>query len=111
DQHQRYKLLANARNRKLVSFFGDDPPIDIPVAEVDKQGLKAILQSKVPLSYFLYNLLEEYACENLFFYLEVEHYDSVSFVSPVEQQIAAKHIFDTYLNRNSHFEVNVDEKV
>jgi hypothetical protein len=35
------------------------------VREIRKEGLKALLQSKVPLCYFLYHLLEEFSSENL----------------------------------------------
>ncbi|KAJ3289633.1 hypothetical protein HK104_007327 [Borealophlyctis nickersoniae] len=109
--HQLYKERTSARLQKLWRFFGDDPPLDITVKEIETQGLKAILASKVPLAYFLYSLLEDYSCENLFFYLEVEHYNSVHFPTIQHNEVAAQHIFETYLSRNSQFEVNVDERI
>ncbi|KAJ3052096.1 hypothetical protein HK097_006897 [Rhizophlyctis rosea] len=108
--HQRYKERAVARTKKLIRFFGDDCPIDVPVSEIEQEGLKALLASKVPLSYFLYSLLEDYSCENLFFYLEVEHYDTMAFPSTRHHLLAAQHIFDTYLSPSSHFEVNIEQK-
>ncbi|CAG8620964.1 82_t:CDS:2 [Funneliformis mosseae] len=111
DNHNQYKKRAKISSRKLTNFFGDKPPIDICVREIEKEGLKAILHSKIPLCYFLYSLLEEYSCENLFFFLEVEQYESFDFLNSTQQYTTAQHIFDTYLTRNSQFEVNIDDKV
>lgn len=109
--HRSYKQRSTARSSKLTKFFGSDPPLDVSIPEIEKQGLKAILTSKVPLAYFLYSLLEDWSCENLFFYLEVEHYNNAKFSTDETHRVAAQHIFDTYLSPNSHFEVNVDERV
>ncbi|GBB87388.1 hypothetical protein RclHR1_13850006 [Rhizophagus clarus] len=111
DNHNEYKQRTINSCIKLNKFFGDKPPIDICVKEIEKEGLKAMLQSKIPLCYFLYSLLEEYSCENLFFFLEVEQYESFDFDNSTQQYATAQHIFDTYLTHNSQFEVNVDDKV
>nr|CAG8466801.1 7197_t:CDS:2 [Entrophospora candida] len=87
------------------------PPIDICVREIEKEGLKAILNSKIPLFYFLYSLLEEYSSENLFFFLKVEQYESKQYDNSTQQLVMAQQIFDTYLTRNSQFEVNIDDRV
>lgn len=65
DGHTLYKVKTTKTNRKLNNFFGEQPPLDICVREIRKEGLKALLQSKVPLCYFLYHLLEEFSSENL----------------------------------------------
>jgi hypothetical protein len=65
DGHTLYKVKTSKTNRKLNNFFGEAPPLDICVREIRKEGLKALLQSKVPLCYFLYHLLEEFSSENL----------------------------------------------
>lgn len=65
DNLNQYKKRTILSSRKLTNFFGDKPPIDICVKEIEKEGLKAMLHSKIPLCYFLYSLLEEYSCENL----------------------------------------------
>ncbi|KND02129.1 uncharacterized protein SPPG_02623 [Spizellomyces punctatus DAOM BR117] len=109
--HRRYRQKTTARFGKLSKFFGSEPPLDISVSEVEQQGLKALLMSKVPRAYFLYSLLEDYSCENLFFFLEVEHYTTSVFPTVEQQRSAAQHIYNTYLNLNSHFEVNLDERV
>lgn len=76
DNHNEYKQRTINSSIKLNKFFGDKPPLDICVKEIEKEGLKAMLHSKIPLCYFLYSLLEEYSCENLvsihgFFYIIV----------------------------------------
>ncbi|CAJ0857792.1 12873_t:CDS:2, partial [Entrophospora sp. SA101] len=111
DTHSTYKMRTKLTSQKLSNFFGTKPPIDICVKEIEKEGLKAILNSKIPLCYFLYSLLEEYSSENLFFFLEVEHYESRVFDNSTQQLVIAQQIFDTYLTRKSQFEVNVDDKV
>lgn len=58
-----------ARRRKaseyLSWFFGQRVSLDVSVNEVQTYGLAALLQSNVPLCYFLYYLLENYCSENL----------------------------------------------
>ncbi|CAG8810209.1 5971_t:CDS:2 [Gigaspora margarita] len=111
DNHNQYKLRNELSSKKLYRFFGDKPPIDICVKEIEREGLKAMLHSKIPLCYFLYSLLEEYSCENLFFFLEVEQFESFEYSNLAQQYTIAQHIFDTYLTRNSQFEINIDDKV
>lgn len=65
DVHTLYKIKTTRSSRKLDRFFGEYAPHDICIKEIRKEGLKAILESKAPLCYFLYHLLEEYSSENL----------------------------------------------
>jgi hypothetical protein len=65
DVHTLYKIKTTRSSRKLDHFFGEFAPHDICVKEIRKEGLKAILESKSPLCYFLYHLLQEYSSENL----------------------------------------------
>ncbi|KAI9496020.1 RGS domain-containing protein [Zychaea mexicana] len=111
DVHMSYKIKTTKSSKKLNKFFGEQAPHDICVREIRNEGLKALLQSKIPLCYFLYHLLEEFSCENLFFFIELEQYASFTYVSHVQQLATAQHIHNTYLTRNSHFEVNLDDKV
>ncbi|CAG8509549.1 4438_t:CDS:2 [Paraglomus occultum] len=110
DYHYAYKQKSKMSTRKLESFFGEKPPLDICMKEIEKEGLKAMLNSKIPLCYFMYSLLEEYSAENLFFLLEVEQYESFDYQCSNQQFATAQHIFITYLTPNSQFEVNVDDK-
>lgn len=65
DVHNMYKKKVSKSSHKLESFFGEPTPVDVCIYEIRKEGLKAILESKVPLCYFLYYLLDEYSSENL----------------------------------------------
>ncbi|GAA5812039.1 hypothetical protein MFLAVUS_005488 [Mucor flavus] len=111
DVHALYKIKTTRSSKKLDHFFGEFAPHDICVKEIRKEGLKAILESKAPLCYFLYHLLQEYSSENLFFFIELEQYESFTYASLGQQLATAQHIFNTYLTRNSYFEVNLDDKV
>src|SRR3982751_2391645 len=67
--------------RKLENFFGQSIPVDVSVRDIEHLGLRAILASRVPLCYFLYQMLEEHSSENLFFHLEVDLYEHTKFQS------------------------------
>jgi hypothetical protein len=60
-----YKIKTSKSSKKLDNFFGEQAPMDICIQEIRKEGLKAMLQSKVPLCFLLYHLLDEYSSENL----------------------------------------------
>ncbi|ORX60957.1 hypothetical protein BCR36DRAFT_4132 [Piromyces finnis] len=85
--------------------------LDVSVGEILVHGLKAMLKSKVPLCYFLHTLIEDYCCENLFFYLEIEQYKIFMFENAKAQLKAAQYIYITYLDASSKIEVNIDEKI
>jgi len=89
----------------------NDKGLDISVGEILVHGLKAMLLSKVPLCYFLHTLIEDYCCENLFFYLEIEQYKVFMFENAKAQLKAAQYIYITYLDASSKIEVNIDEKL
>jgi len=89
----------------------NDEGLDISVGEILTHGLKAMLKSKVPLCYFLHTLIEDYCCENLFFYLEIEQYKVFLFENAKAQLKAAQYIYITYLDASSKIEVNIDEKI
>ncbi|KAI8393364.1 RGS domain-containing protein [Radiomyces spectabilis] len=111
DVHTLYKIKTTRSSRKLDHFFGETAPHDICIKEIRKEGIKAMLQSKIPLCYFLFHLLEEYSSENLFFFIEIEQYESFAYTSIVQQLATAQHIYNTYLTSKSFFEVNLDDKV
>jgi len=99
-------LFQNPNYRKF-----NDEGLDISVGEILVYGLKAMLKSKVPLCYFLHTLIEDYCCENLFFYLEIEQYKVFLFEDEKSQLKAAQYIYITYLDSSSKIEVNIDEKI
>ncbi|RKP08813.1 hypothetical protein THASP1DRAFT_15115, partial [Thamnocephalis sphaerospora] len=96
--------------RKLAEFFGDLPPADVSVGEIERDGLCAMLRARVPLCYFLRFLLDEFSSENLFFYLEIEQYESFPFTTDRERRAAANDIYRMYLSQDSQLEVNLTER-
>lgn len=73
--HRSYKIKAAKSSKKLDHFFGEQAPlVDICIKDIQREGLKAMLQSKTPLCYFLYHLLQEYSSENLVSVCVVQHY-------------------------------------
>jgi hypothetical protein len=109
--HDYYMNRTHKSEKKLTDFFGDDVPFDITLKEIDAHGLKAMLQSKVPLCYFLYSLLEDYCPENLFFFLEALEFENGKYRSREEQEENAVYIYNTYLSKKSCLEINIDEKL
>ena len=65
DPHMQYKLKNIASTQKLARFFGSAPPADLGLKEIEREGLKAMLRSKVPLCYFLASLISEFSHESL----------------------------------------------
>jgi len=110
--HDNYMERTHKSEKKLSDFFGDDDvPFDITLKEIDVNGLKAMLQSKVPLCYFLYSLLEDYCSENLFFFLEALEFENGKYTNREEQEENAVYIYNTYLSKKSCLEINIDEKI
>lgn len=97
--------------KKLRQIFGCSAPVDVSLGEIIKHGIPALLQSSVPLSYFLYSMLEQYSAENLFFYLEVELFQVHEFNSPEEQRKCAKYIYRAFVKSSCDMEVNLDATV
>jgi hypothetical protein len=67
DDHTMYKVK---KKRPSSSDSGTCDPAqsaheDVPIQDIKTDGLSAMLDSKVPLCYFLHHLLEEYSSENL----------------------------------------------
>jgi hypothetical protein len=65
DLFDSYKKKLSRSSRKLEYFFGEPTPVDVCISEIEKEGLNAMLESKVPLCYFLHYLLSEVSSENL----------------------------------------------
>ncbi|KAI7903907.1 RGS domain-containing protein [Cokeromyces recurvatus] len=110
DMYVTYKKRVNRSYKKLEYFFGEPTPMDVCIREINKEGLKAILESKVPLCYFLYYLLDEFCSENLLFFLEVERFESKRLAKRNQNDIALS-IYNTYISNNSYLEINLDDRV
>ncbi|CAO3696280.1 unnamed protein product [Rhizopus stolonifer] len=107
DLHHLYKKKVHKSFNKLNYFFGEATPVDVCVCEIKKEGLKAMLESKVPLCYFLYYLLDEYSSENLFFFLKVQKFENET----VCTREMAQEIYDMFISNDSDLEINLDDKV
>ncbi|KAG1112845.1 hypothetical protein G6F42_014624 [Rhizopus arrhizus] len=70
-----------------------------------------MLESKVPLCYFLYHLLDEFSSENLFFFLEVEQFENYKKKTSRKYKEMARRIYDTYILNDSYLEINLDDRV
>ncbi|KAJ3311229.1 hypothetical protein HDU76_003173 [Blyttiomyces sp. JEL0837] len=103
-------LAPHPAVRKLVSILGADARVDVPLREIQLEGLPALLESKLPLCYFLLYLLKEYNSEILFFTLDVQLFEQTLFPSTTAQNVSAQTIFNTYLAPSSLLEVNASHK-
>lgn len=75
--------LKRRGSSQVVSwFFGQKIQVDVSVNEIKKYGLSALLQSNVPLCYFLYYLLDNYCSENLVTILVVIVHSNLCLVFP-----------------------------
>lgn len=62
---EQYQCKVDKSNKKAFQFFGEPIKLNIPIKEIKREGLRALVYSSVPLGYFLYHLLTEYCSENL----------------------------------------------
>ncbi|RKP12071.1 hypothetical protein BJ684DRAFT_21365 [Piptocephalis cylindrospora] len=101
------------------------------LVDAGPSGLDLLLNSNIPLAYFLLFLLEEYSCENLFCYLEIEHFQVMSIAAgkksmdpcdrdsglddpyhdPMFKAQAAETLARTYLTSDRGFEVNLPQGI
>jgi Regulator of G protein signaling domain len=96
---------------KILKVLGVPVKLDIPVSEIEKEGLKAVLISKVPMAYFMQSLLESYSSELLCSYLDIECYENSYFATDDERRKCAQKIYSTYLDPRSFLEINVGDAV
>lgn len=97
--------------KKIRGFFGESIYIDVPVNLIEQKGLSAILQSNVPLAYFLYALMEDMNAENLFFYMEVEQFEEHDFDNVKAMKKTAMELYNAFVKSGADFEVNLEAKI
>ncbi|KAI8900853.1 RGS domain-containing protein [Globomyces pollinis-pini] len=85
----------------LTTFF------DISVATIEAEGLGKLLISVYPLIYFLSFLQQTQCVENLLFILELDAYETMNLPN---LPYFAKHLFQTYMKKDSLFELNLTYK-
>ncbi|TPX52005.1 hypothetical protein SeMB42_g01709 [Synchytrium endobioticum] len=107
------RTLAQSRgsSRKLGQIFGCDAPIDVGIRELEEGRLAALLQSRIPLLYFLAMTIVEQNAENLLFWVDSKIYEE-KIHSPGEEAmiLAAEAIFHTYLSCDAPLEINISHK-
>ncbi|KAI9355647.1 hypothetical protein DFJ73DRAFT_824564 [Zopfochytrium polystomum] len=87
--------------KKIMAILGDEVKVDVPVEEVFRSGLDALLGSCMPLCYFLAFLLTEGSAEMLLFALDMKEFAETGFASSRDAVHAAKTILQTYLDPNA----------
>ncbi|KAI8930100.1 hypothetical protein BC831DRAFT_441306 [Entophlyctis helioformis] len=104
-------LMSSGSLRKISAIFGEACPVDVPVQQIRRDGLWAMLMSNLPLCYFTLNLLKEQVPEILFFVLDAHDFEQTVFESNEDLQRAAQDLFALYLAKDALFEINVSHKV
>ncbi|KAI9353264.1 hypothetical protein DFJ73DRAFT_828864 [Zopfochytrium polystomum] len=103
-------LTPHPAVRKIVGLVGSEHPVDIPVRDISAEGLPTLLESRLPLCYFLLHLLKESNSEILFFILDVKKFETSLFDSTSAQNAEAERIFNTFLAQSAFLEVNISHK-
>lgn len=111
DEYRRFREKRKMSKKKIKGFFGESVHVDVPVSVIERKGLPAILQSNVPLCYFLNALLEDMNAENLFFYLEVEQFEEHDFETVKAMKKTALELYNAFVKSGADFEVNLEAKI
>lgn len=95
---------------RVEKIFGKAPLIDVPLEEIERQGLKSMLKSSVPMCYFLHYLMEIFSIETLFFILEVQRFQLTRYDGDRNSIIeAATQIEQAFIRNECIFEVNLKD--
>lgn len=111
DEYRRFREKRKMSKKKIKGFFGESVQVDVQVSCIEKKGLSAILQSNVPLCYFLLALLEDMNAENLFFYLEVEQFEEHDFKTVQAMRKTAMELYNAFVKAGADFEVNLEARI
>jgi len=103
-------LVQPVMVQKLYDFFGSDAAIDIPFEEIEKNGIGYLIQSSVPLAYFLEYLLRHDNPEIMFFFLDVLKFEETIYPDNISSLEASQNILTNYLCINSPLECKVSSK-
>jgi hypothetical protein len=96
--------------QKLYDFFGSDAAIDIPFEEIEKNGIGYLIQSSVPLAYFIEYLLIHDNPEIMFFFIDVIKFEETIYPDNISSLEASQNILTNYLCINSPLECRVSSK-
>lgn len=94
---------------------------DISVNEIREKGFNSLLQSRIPLSYFLIYTLDRKCAELLvsldpflirqFFYLDAKLFQTIQFANEQEQFERAHRIYRTFIKTRDVLEVNLTAEI
>jgi len=104
------RIVQPVMIQKLYDFFGNDAAIDIPFEEIEKNGIGYLIQSNVPLAYFLEYLLKHDNPEILFFFMDVIKFEETIYPDNNSALEASQNILTNYLCLNSPLECKVSSK-
>ncbi|ORX60864.1 hypothetical protein BCR36DRAFT_340808 [Piromyces finnis] len=104
------RIVQPVMVQKLYDFFGNDAAIDIPFEEIEKNGIGYLIQSNVPLAYFLEYLLKHDNPEILFFFMDVIKFEETIYPDNNSALEASQNILTNYLCINSPLECKVSTK-
>lgn len=111
DEFRKFREKRKMSKKKIKGFFGESVHVDVPISLIMKKGLSVLLQSNVPLCYFLYALLVDMNAENLFFYLEVEQFEEHHFATVKTMRKTAMELYNAFIKPGSDFEINLEARV
>jgi len=104
------KIVQPVMIQKLYDFFGNDAAIDIPFEEIERNGIGYLIQSSVPLAYFVEYLLIHENPEILFFFIDVIRFEETIYPDNTSSLEASQDILTNYLCINSPLECKVSSK-
>jgi len=103
-------MLIRERKRQnsetVRKFFGSDLKIDVSLSVIEKYKLPAMLESDLPLAYFLCYLLKYHGVENLFFLQAVRRFSEQSFDHVNQRILEAHRIYDYFIEENRPMQIN-----
>lgn len=102
--------LLNRSTEKIQKMLGSTCPVDVSINNITENGLVSLLQSKLPLCFFLAYLIEQRIPEILFFIVDCREFETRLFDSFESQKEAAHMIFQLYLSKSSPLEANFTHK-
>jgi len=104
------RIVQPVMVQKLYDFFGNDAAIDIPFEEIEKNGIGYLIQSSVPLAYFIQYLLIHDNPEIMFFFMDVIKFEETIYPDNNSSLTASQNILTNYLCINSPLECRVSSK-
>jgi len=104
------RIVQPVMVQKLYDFFGNDAAIDIPFEEIEKNGIGYLIQSSVPLAYFIEYLIKHDCPEIIFFFMDVIKFEETIYPDNYSTMEASQNILTNYLCTDSPLECKISSK-